>query len=317
VSKRTDIHRPSISDPAEYTFIGEGDQHPDEGYETWEPGWDGDRATQASIVGNYQYRGRCDSCGAGPLRYWVAFEHKDGEVVTVGEKCASDLDLDKRSDLDRRRAREAAYNRAQAERTAAHLARWRAEDPENERAYADLLAREDEAGGSGGRGNDFVDSLLSYSRKYGGLSEKQRDAVLRGIAKREERAAEAANDPDPAPVVEGRIVIEGRVLSLREQDSDFGTTLKQLVLDDRGFKVWGTSPAAIEFQVARGDRVRFTATVTASNDDPTFGFYKRPTKAENITPVKDAESGEGEHDAALLASRQAEPFSSVYAGSAA
>jgi hypothetical protein len=316
VSKRTDIHRPSISDPAEYTFIGEGDSHPDEGFTSWQDGWRGGEALDASIDGNYQQRGRCDHCGAGPLRYWAAFAHTNGEVITVGDKCASDLGLDNRSDLDRIRAREAAYNRAQAERTAAHLVRWRAEDPENERAYADLLAREDEAGGSGGRGNDFVDSLLAYSRKHGGLSEKQRDAVLRGIAKREERKAEEANDPAPAPVVEGRITVTGKLVARKAVDSDYGTQEKILVLDDRGFKLWGTEPRAL-YSAPTGGRITFTAQVERSRDDETFGFYRRPTKASDITPVEDAESGEGEADAALLASRQAEPFSSAYAGGAA
>jgi len=47
-----------------------------------------------------------------------------------------------------------------------------------------------------------------------------------------------------------------------------------LVQDDRGFKVWGTS------QADKGDRVTFMARVEVSQDDPKFGFYKRPTKVQ-------------------------------------
>jgi hypothetical protein len=95
-----------------------------------------------------------------------------------------------------------------------------------------------------------------------------------------------------------------------------------LVKDDRGFKVWGSIPSCLQLfdievseeieadhverirnnghdvkhvdgkwilttqqqrSLDKGDRVRFTATVTPSNDDAKFGFYKRPTKAELVT----------------------------------
>ncbi len=34
-----------------------------------------------------------------------------------------------------------------------------------------------------------------------------------------------------------------------------------------------------QISIERGDRVRFTATLTPSDRDPKFGFYKRPSKA--------------------------------------
>jgi hypothetical protein len=101
--------------------------------------------------------------------------------------------------------------------------------------------------------------------------------------------------PEPtAPVVEGRIVITGEVLSEKWQTSDYGEQHKMLVRDDRGFKVWGSVPAAIEMSrfhdadgmyqeipgVEKGSRVTFTATVEASRDDESFGFFMRPSKAE-------------------------------------
>jgi hypothetical protein len=50
------------------------------------------------------------------------------------------------------------------------------------------------------------------------------------------------------------------------------------VVSDAGWAVWGTIPSAIS-QVEIGDRVSLVATVEASADDKTFGFYKRPAKA--------------------------------------
>jgi hypothetical protein len=189
--------------------------------------------------------------------------------------------------------------------TEQQLAAWRAADERNERALSDLLAQQDQGGGAGAAGNEFVDSLLRYANRYGRLSDLQRDAVLRGIERRNERARPhrardtAFADPAPAPVVEGRIEITGRLVALKTQASEFGDVTKMLVVDDRGFRVWGTFPAALTdplFERARADgsthdgiagwlragahaRVRFTATVTRSRDDESFGFFKRPTKA--------------------------------------
>lgn len=54
--------------------------------------------------------------------------------------------------------------------------------------------------------------------------------------------------------------------------------MKALIKTVEGWKVWGTLPAAID-DVERGTKVQFDAKVTPSDDDPKFGFFKRPTKA--------------------------------------
>lgn len=79
----------------------------------------------------------------------------------------------------------------------------------------------------------------------------------------------------------GRQVITGTVLGMKWKSSSFGDTLKMLVQDDRGFRVWGTVAGSLE--VNREDRIQFTATVERSDDDPRFGFFKRPAKAINLT----------------------------------
>jgi hypothetical protein len=105
------------------------------------------------------------------------------------------------------------------------------------------------------------------------LTENQTKAVRRIM----EQAAKDAETS--SPVIEGRITITGKVLTVKEQFSAYGSTIKMLVLDERGFKVWGTMPSAIMGEQCKGKRVTFTAKVTVSDDDETFGFYNRPTKA--------------------------------------
>ena len=110
----------------------------------------------------------------------------------------------------------------------------------------------------------------------GDLVRLQKYAQEQQQSEREKRdAAHEAGEDAP----EGRIVITGIVLAFKLQSSQFGDTLKMLVQDDRGFRVWGSVPKSLD-DAERESRITFTATVTASDRDAKFGFYKRPTKAE-------------------------------------
>lgn len=125
---------------------------------------------------------------------------------------------------------------------------------------------------------DFGRSLAEKVEKWGTLTDRQLAAVQRILA---ERAADA-EDPAPAPVPVGRGRVTGVVRTLREQESAYGWQWKMRVVDDRGFRVWSTVPAAIVEEVKLGDRVSFVGTLTASKDDETFGFASRPAAANIV-----------------------------------
>jgi len=85
-------------------------------------------------------------------------------------------------------------------------------------------------------------------------------------------------------ITAGKQIITGEIISTKVVDGfAYGQrVIKMVVKDDRGFKVWGTVPQSIldaNNESLKGQRVTFTATVQASNDDDKFGFFKRPTKA--------------------------------------
>jgi len=136
---------------------------------------------------------------------------------------------------------------------------------------------------------NFFQSLRTQLMSRLSLSDKQLECIPAAIERQKKWAAERIERdermPEATPVIEGRITIEGEVLSVKLQDSDYGSTYKWLVIDDRGFKVWGTIPTGIfddgttTFKSLRGRRVSFAAAVTKSDRDESFGFYKRPTKA--------------------------------------
>lgn len=142
----------------------------------------------------------------------------------------------------------------------------------------------------------FAKNLFDALANYGKLSPKQCDTVLKIIdgdaAKKAEWAKQREiENANAEPIVDGKQVITGEVLSLKTQYSQYGDVIKMLVKDDRGFKVFGTVPQAIwdaaytlDIEV-KGQRVQFTATVEASKDDDKFGFFKRPTKSQIITEL--------------------------------
>lgn len=136
------------------------------------------------------------------------------------------------------------------------------------------------------------------TRETAGLAASILTGYDRAQASEVERAAARAA---ATPVIEGRIVITGTVLRIRHTDTEFGVVTKMTVRDDRGFTVNGTLPRALESDwdyetgtaipgAEVGARVEFTAAVTASGNDPTFGFYKRPTKATLLAPAGDADA---------------------------
>jgi hypothetical protein len=81
------------------------------------------------------------------------------------------------------------------------------------------------------------------------------------------------------PVANGRMVVRGKVLTVKTTEGFYGVQTKMLVQHADGWKVWGTVPSMILDGLTRGDEVEFTATVKVSDDDPKFGFFSRPAKA--------------------------------------
>lgn len=104
------------------------------------------------------------------------------------------------------------------------------------------------------------------------------DAQVYAQRRTQERTEHAAAEPCP----EGRVEITGTLLAVKTVPNAWGGALRCLVRDDRGFKVWGSLPYALS-RAEPGDRLTFTAAVTPADDDPKFGFFKRPTKAQLLT----------------------------------
>lgn len=275
---RTDVHRPKELVTESYEYVA--------AFDTNAPMWAGSDWAKEIIHKVHQTnseRGmnQCHHCGA-HLRYVAVMEHTPtGDYIAIGETC-----------LENRFER--ATKDFQALRKAAELDRAKQRIKNAIAAFVEansdlaFMADKDYE-----HTNSFVADVSRKLRQYGELSERQVAAVRKSIVRDAEYAArKAAEVPEVlVPVVEGKQVITGEVLTVKWQESFYGGSLKMLVKDDRGFKVWGTVPKSLDFHAydeaqssvaAKGDKVSFTATVTKSDDDESFGFFSRPTKGTII-----------------------------------
>ncbi len=231
------------------------------------------RATDCSRCGGSgtytTYHGRCFGCGGTGRR--------GTEKVLVFDVR---VPADDRADIRAAEARRKELNR--------HAAQERKRERAASEAEANLAALEREYPGiteAFEADHHIVSDIRGRAARYGSISTKQAGLVFRLAREQaeyaERRAAEEARAAAAPDVPEGRYTLTGEVLTTKWQESRYGTTLKMLVLDDCGFKVWGSVPSHLD-DLERGERIRFDATVERSDDDPKFGFFKRPTKAQRL-----------------------------------
>jgi hypothetical protein len=292
---RTDAHRPSALEPADYRWVGYTDDHFAYPYQEWEKGFD---LSEREHRANLRHPGGCDCCGARNLRYRNWYIHlRTGEIIVLGSTCAERMGYD--TNASHKAAKRAKLEREKTERAEAVLAKQEAflNEAEENCDAVEFMEQVEESGVQ----NDFLADVLSGYRKWGKLSEKQVAAVLK--VRDYEPPAEPEYKPIPEEFDGQRVQITGEIVHTKYVESDYSINgvCKMLVVDDRGFKVWGTRPEKLLARQDReqggwieeadghfyrpadkGDRVTFCAKVKISNDDDCFGWISRPTKAEVI-----------------------------------
>lgn len=310
---RTDIHRPSAPefDPEAYTFLGCFDL----GFDAADWVGPGPAATVSAQVkmgntfrGAPHGSGQCSHCGA-RMRYAALMLHEETHTLMyVGETC-----LDNRFSLTKAEftsLRKAALENRTRQSRQAQLDALVAEYPvlawasyahnigavgaetqvvDGEEYYKPGTDLADRA--RVGYEISTLSDLWYKASRYLSVSERQVAFVEKLLTRLSERVeAFEAQEARKAEAVEsgvqvptGRMEVVGTVLSVRVEEEWFGysrrTVEKMLVQHESGWKVWGTVPASLS-GVEKGSRVKFTATVKPSGDDPLFGFQSRPTKGE-------------------------------------
>lgn len=303
--KRTDVHSPTNLVTEDYDFFSCGD------YGTAnEPPFSPLMTPmgQKLLADGWKFGGEsgsgCDHCGHPRLRYYALMLHRPShKIIRVGETC-----LDNRFALasgEFHKLRKAA----KLNRERLVMAEVRKEFSANNAdviAYlADQVTRAEarfgyvpEPGYDDCGRFEFPLSLEKQLRSKGTLSERQVEAVRKSAIRQAEwDARDAAQKATAEKVPAERTLVTGAILSAKTAHSQYGETLKVVLLDDRGFKVYGNCPSYLErvqftgptfddFEprgyVARipvGTRVSFVATLKPSDRDEFFGFFSRPSKA--------------------------------------
>jgi hypothetical protein len=285
MTPRTDPHRPSAIEPADYDFVGFNclPTH-DAGSCQYLIG-ERERIERHMdrTGGKYSHHGNggCAICGSTNMIYSALFHHRPTNMyVRTGLDCTDKLDCGEverfRREVRAALQQKAGKGKAAALLDAAGLAKaWQvyvaveagAPDlPHEEVTVRDIVGRLVQYG-------SVSDNAVNYLRVLV-------DRIERRAEIQAQRAAEA-EAAAPVPVVAGRMTVRGTVLTIKEPGEWDMWPTRMLVQHESGWKVFGTLPASLD-DVERGAVVEFDAAVEPSPKDPKFGFFSRPTKGRKI-----------------------------------
>jgi hypothetical protein len=285
---RTDEHRPSVINPEDYEFVAVEYQKLDEDIACMFLA-DQQRFIRAHMKitgGDYsthKHGGNCHICGAWCIYTAIFYHEKSNSYIRTGFDCAEKMHMGNatlfrscRNAVKDAREAKAGKMKAQAILSDAGL----------EKAW-DIYSTDDLNTVDQGIFKAYITvrDIIGKLVAYGEITDNQIDFVKKLLDKinlwpeekiRREKERETAQDC-PA----GRVEITGTILKTEEKTYGEDIRLVMTVKDDRGFLVWGTIPTNI-VDASHGNRVCFSATVTPSDRDKKFGFYKFPKKAKII-----------------------------------
>jgi hypothetical protein len=286
------------------------------------------QAHMASTGGKYsqhEHGGNCMVCGSVNAIYTLLFYHaKTNSYVRMGTECAdkvyngADFGTNefKRNVLN---ARENMRGKNKARLLLSDAGLSAAYDiyaadfdslpkdpktivdrPEIRDEFGDIVQEAYKYSGSLFYEENTIRDIVSKFVRYGSINENQMSLVrtlVERIPERDKRRAEweaqrAAEKAAAAPCPKGRVKIEGIVLKTETRENQWGVRETMLVKANEGFIVWGSIPS--NAVVEKDCKIVFIATVTPSDDDPKFGFAKRPvlymTKEEKAALKKAQEN---------------------------
>jgi hypothetical protein len=297
VANRQDVHKPSVIIPEDYEYVA---------LECVKIEHFGDcelarreravlNAHMARTGGTWSrhaHGGNCMVCGAWMI-YSVAFYHEPSNTyVRTGQICAEKLEW---ANPNAFKAYKTACKAALANRAGkAKAEQVLAENGVSETAWAIYESWDYDTDLGNYQLNKMyrtIADIVAKQVRWGNISDKAMAYVKRLAndvdnweAIQAKRDAAKALIPD---VPEGRQEMTGFVVSTRVDEDEYSdrTFYKMLVETDEGYKVWGSVPnslfSAVDYRLdhLRGRRIKFRGTNTKSNDDRTFGFFKRPSNA--------------------------------------
>jgi len=314
---REDIHKPSAIIPDDYEYVAESFMKVEDL---------GDALClkeQREIIAAHRERtggsyaqvetsGNCQVCGSVNAIYTSLFYHtKSNTYVRMGHDCADKCHCGGeaqrnafRRSVENVREAQAGKRKAAALLVDAGLATAWVLYSADYMAIPTLITRKDEEG-------EVISTSLPYEEttirdivgklvKYGSISAATwalLTKLTQRLPERDKRNAEYAAKraeekaaAKPAPT--GRIKIEATVLKVEDRETGFGMRTVMTIKSDEGWVAWGSVPTGAT--VVKDGRIVFVATLTPSDNDAKFAFWKRPvlyaTKEEKAA-TKAAQQG--------------------------
>jgi hypothetical protein len=282
------IHNPTNFDPAHYEIVDYFDNKPPEYHfgMTIEHFTEMREAWNRDLLALFPDRRahKCVHCGNGNVRYVVCARHVPTATnVCFGADCAHKLSFANKSEL------KLAQLKARAELNTARLKVYAAYQ-RYVAAHPEVLEYEKALSLPVHAGNSFARDVLSKLREYGSLSDRQLECIASSLKRDVDFAARKAADAEKmkdAPLApEGRVTVEGEIVSVRSipgYTHYSPCTFKILLKLDDGNKAWVSLPSASD--AGKGQRIKLTATFERSKDDTHFCFGKRPKLVESPAEV--------------------------------
>jgi len=266
MTKRTDIHRPSLEgfDPQDYTLFGvyelirkmkvidsiefvppsiwiehshvEPSPFAIETEALESHGWSTDIITNANgKERDSVYARQCAHCGQ-RLKYGALLTNEsEKSLIVIGEDCL-DNRFDNVTAAQFKQLREEAKAKAAATRSLDRKNTALKENPGLADGYDST--------------NSFVQDVMRRFDRKGEITERQVAAVLKVIKQDADRAERQAQWVEEAKLAAdaptGKVTVTGEIISTKWQESMYGSTQKMIVKTEDGWKLWVTVPSSIE-----------------------------------------------------------------------
>ena len=207
-----------------------------------------------------RFHGACWTCNGTGWVYGRGYRKIFPAGTTAEELKVYEEELERRKEANRLKTKIKRFNKiiAETREKEERKAQFLAENPGVEKVFELETDR-------------AVNLKMQFDR-YGRLTEKQTLMAFDMLRKNEERQ-EAHDAAEDAP--EGRVRVKGKILTIKDTYTEWGAVQKMLFLDNRGFKVWCTTPRKTG-GVAVGDELAMDVTLEPKKDDPKFAWGKRP-----------------------------------------
>lgn len=286
---RTDIHRPSAIVPSQYEYVAietKKIECPDDVYVIRENRdyLASHMAKTGGVWSDHQHGGNCHICGAHCIWTIVFWHYPSNTYIRCGSDCADKLYMNFNKNafktfkgaIKSAEAREAARRDAQDK-----LAEYGLSDAWDAYVlYNDMIKQHNDNPKSPLPSRDLntLQNMVASLVVYKTWTEKQQLFVRKLLNNINGIQEEVKVDVIPATY--DRITIQGKVLSSKMVETEFGYVEKTLIQSCEGnWKAYGTAPVK---RVSVGATIKFVAAISPSKDDPCFGFWSRPSKGELI-----------------------------------